>query len=501
MNIKTRRRKFTIVFAILSGFIVVPLYLRFIPADLYGAWLATGNILGWLTLVDPGISTVLQQRTAVAVGKRDTAELNALLTGGVLYSGVVSLLILALGWGASHFFVGLMNLPKEIDTKLLQQAFLLAVFGNSIMIFSFGISAFNVALQSSLAPGFVWVFATLGSLALTVVLLYRGVGLYALPIGTLFMGMALTLGNFCCCSWIFKQADIHYKFSLNGLGKLAKLSGYWFLAKSGNALGANMDAFMLTRYIGPETTATFVLTRKAADILRMFLERPAIAFQPAISHVLGSGEIEKANAVLLRLLRLILWLLGLVIAGLVVFNNEFVSLWVGPQFFAGWQVNTVLAVSLIATIFVNTLSSLCFALGNIEGNSIATLAQGLLAAPLIWLGAKYYGMIGVALAPLLSILAISLWYYPKVFAKLIKLTYSQIRALAHEAVSVTISATATCIALGWVSPMTWAQLVIAILAFSGIYLIILSLLSYLFRKEAAGFVKHVLRLFHSTLGS
>ena len=53
---------------------MVPLYLKYIPVELYGAWLATGNIVNWLLVVDPGISTVVMQRVGKSYGADDRSE-------------------------------------------------------------------------------------------------------------------------------------------------------------------------------------------------------------------------------------------------------------------------------------------------------------------------------------------------------------------------------------------------------------------------------------------
>jgi hypothetical protein len=58
----------TILYGICSGLLLVPLYLEHIPIDLYGAWLASGNVLTWLTVIDPGISTVVTQRVGKSFG-------------------------------------------------------------------------------------------------------------------------------------------------------------------------------------------------------------------------------------------------------------------------------------------------------------------------------------------------------------------------------------------------------------------------------------------------
>ena len=49
----------SIVLTVIWSIVLVPLYLKFIPLDIYGAWLATGNIVAWLSIMDPGLSAVL----------------------------------------------------------------------------------------------------------------------------------------------------------------------------------------------------------------------------------------------------------------------------------------------------------------------------------------------------------------------------------------------------------------------------------------------------------
>src|SRR3990170_17420 len=479
---------YAICFAIVSGLLMVPLYLRFIPIDLYGAWLATGNILIWLTVLDPGLSPVLQQRTAVAYGVGDTTELNALLSGGVLLSAIVSFCILLAGLASSTFLINLLNLSKSNTSSLLHDAFIAAVIGSSLMIFSYGITAFNIGLQSSPGIGIVFVVATMGSLALTIVLLYRGMGLLALPIGTIFSGLVLIVGNFVYLVWRFRAEKIKYRFSLIGINNLVALSGYAFMGKSASSVAANVDVFVLARFLGPEIAPIFVLTRKASDTLRMFLERPAIALQPAVSNLLGSGEIEKAKKILLRLIRMSLWLIGLIAAGLIVLNNDFVTLWVGSSFFAGNMVNALLTISLIVTVVISILSNLCYSLGNIKGNSLASFAQGLLVVPMVIVGAKYWGILGVAVAPLVGMFAVSVWYYHYAFARLLKLERSDVLNFVREAFFVFIAATVTAGVLFWLTSGSWLVFIMAVTAISVVYVAILWLVLSAFRTEVTGFL-------------
>jgi O-antigen/teichoic acid export membrane protein len=496
MRSRRRTTKWNLVFqctaialVLVSGVVLVPLYLRFIPLDLYGAWLATGNVLAWLTMVDPGLSAVLQQRAGMAYGKGDVGELNGLLTGGVLLSGAISLVVLVAGFASSRFVIGWLNLTATPENTVVERAFALAVVGTAMMIFSYGITAFNIGLQSSLGIGLVFVATMVTSLVLTIVLLYRGVGLLALPIGLIVRGAGLTLGNAGYLLWRYADEEMRFRISLRGVGALARLSSYTFLGRGMGVIVANLDVFVLTRYLGAELAPVYALTCKAPGMSRMVLERPSVAFMPAISNLIGAGEIEKARTVLLRLMRIYIWLLGLIAGGFLLLNDDFVALWVGPALFAGHTINVAIVLSLVVAATNTSLGNLCFSMGNVKGNSMATLAQGVIAVPLMLLGVWYWGMLGVAFAPLVAMLAVSAWYYPFAFSRLLKLEKVDLLAMAREVAAVTIAVVISMRAIFWVPATTWPIFALAIIAFSIIYLAVLVSLSRVFRAEASGVVR------------
>ncbi len=479
----------SIALAMVSGVVFVPLYLRFIPLELYGAWLATGNVVAWLTVIDPGLSTVLQQRSATAYGKGRVDELNALLTGGVLISAVISVAVLSVGIGTTGLLFDWLQLGGGFETATLERAYLLAVTGTALMIFSYGITAFNQGLQSSVAVGVIFVVSTVGSLVATAVFLYQGVGLPAIPLGLLVRGGGLTIGNVGYLAWRYRNETYSYRPSFCRVGTLSKLMSFTFLGRGANVIATNLDAFVLTRFLGAEVAPVLVLTRKAADISRTLADRPAVAFMPSIAHLVGSGGQVQARTILLRLVRLILWLLGLLGAGVLIFNGAFVTLWVGPTFYAGTTVNFLIAITLIVTVVSNMLSNLCFALGNIRNNSLAALAQGAVTIPLMICGAKYWGLTGVALAPLLAMLAVSGWYFPFAFSRLLNLTSADLRAITRESCSVLAAAAlagllATPLRLS-VEPTTWFRFATGVVAFAMLYAALLWLLSTAARAESA----------------
>lgn len=76
----------SLVLGIIRGLVLVPLYLKFIDIKLYGAWLASGNVIVWLALMNPGLNELLRQQVAKFYGKKDWNNLGKVIgTGGLSF--------------------------------------------------------------------------------------------------------------------------------------------------------------------------------------------------------------------------------------------------------------------------------------------------------------------------------------------------------------------------------------------------------------------------------
>lgn len=467
----------------------MPLYLKFIPLGLYGAWLATGNILVWLTVVDPGVSAVLQQRVSAAYGEKDFQAIQQLLVGGLCITAIIVVFIIVLGFLFANYLPVWLNLPSTIDESLIIRAFFLAVMGTALMILAYSIGAINRGLLSSVGVGIIAIVTFVLAIAGTIILLYNGFGLIALALGSIIRGCGLLLGHSGYLIWRLRREKIGFSFSFHKIPALGKLILYTFFGRVGGTIANNVDLFVVSRYLGPESVAILNLTRKAPQMSRTLVERPPVAFMPAISHLLGAGEIEKGKKLLLRLIRIMLWLLGLIVGGFMALNDDFVCLWVGPHLFAGQTISLIICVNILLAVITNSLANLCFALGNIKGNSIVSFVQGLLSVFLVIIGGKYFGLLGIVLAPVIAILAVSSWYFPLVFSRLLKINHSDRKEIFREVVRILAIIAPLTLAFSRVHPIGWLQFTALATAFCMIYGIGLYLISHQLRLEARGLLQ------------
>ena len=76
-----------------AALFTVPVSVSHIPLDLYGAWLASGNILAWATMIDPGFGLLTQQQVATTYGAGNLDSAGKIISGGVLLNFIVAALL------------------------------------------------------------------------------------------------------------------------------------------------------------------------------------------------------------------------------------------------------------------------------------------------------------------------------------------------------------------------------------------------------------------------
>ncbi|MCC5790910.1 MAG: oligosaccharide flippase family protein [Opitutales bacterium] len=483
----------TVAYGIISGLVMVPLYLRFIPYELYGAWLATGNILNWVLVVDPGLSTVIMQRVGQSYGADRLNAVGAYALSGLLLTAIIVLGVILVGLIMAPHIAGWVNLLEADLARTLQINFVLGLIAGGITLFAFSVGVVNLGLQRSFAHGMVFLTANLLTLAVTIVLLFKGFGLYAISLGLLTRALVFSLGGAGYMLCRLKREAIHLNFQRATMREMLGLLSFTSLGKIGGLLSKNMDAFLIARFLGPDKVPIYILTRRGMEVAITMLGRTGNAFSPSLSHLSGESDPGKMRFILNRLLYINLWILGLAFGGFLAFNEGFITVWVGQELFAGSVVSTLFCLFMVLTLLFTLMQTLCVALGDIKRNAIVQFVQALIIFSCMLFGTYFFGFVGAALAPIIGYLSISLWYYPRSLTKRGHLQSNDLRRLTFESV--------LCLGLGLLlalpfsqaSITSWIGLILWASAFLLLYSLVLMSLRPMLRKEVRLLKDTVLR--------
>lgn len=413
---------FAMLLVIVQGIVLAPLYLKYVSPELYGAWLATGNVLAWIALIDPGLSKVMQQRVAHTLGGGDHALLIRVIGTGLALGFVLSLIPLV-AWLFSTEITGLIPKLSPDEQSELARAFQWALLSTALTIASYQPSACTVGLQMTTAAGLVYVAAGVLGIVATILALLAGWGLVALPLG-LVIRAAIMLAAYMLLTlrWCRRHLLAAPRVSRDELGSYASLVSVTFLERLGTTLIQQLDAFLAAWLISPHHAAVYSFTGKALDPVRLSSERFGPAFLPGLAHLAGEGKTDRAVEVSRRLLSVVSYIASVGAACVVALNFAFLPLWLGASkgavLFGGQPLTLLLAVSVVISVSVSTLCDVVFALGGIRVNAAVRLLEGVVKLALQIALALRFGVVGLAVGAGLASLLVTGVFMPAAAARL-----------------------------------------------------------------------------------
>lgn len=390
------------VFAVLTGIVFVPVYLRYFDLTTYGAWLASGSIASMLGLIDGGLSQVVQQRMASAAGARDH-ERFAVIAGSswVLASATVGTVLVA-GTVLSPFVPDWVNAPEH-TSHAIAVAFALAVAGSGLTIAQTHLFSAAYAWQT---PWFAGVTAIVGygvGVAAIVGGLAAGLEVVALGVGMFARGVVVFLlaATHAILEWRRRKMPTP-RVRGRELRDQGRLTAVLFLSRSASLLASNGEAAIIAATIGPRAAATYTLTARVFSVCLMLVNPIAGASFTALAHLRASGTRERVTAISTELLLGSGALSGLVVGTAMAMNASFVSLWLGREAFGGAALNVALGCAALLQARSNLLGQIVPALGAIAFGSGVVAGDALVRVALML---ALLPVLGSSAIPLASIAA------------------------------------------------------------------------------------------------
>ena len=474
-----------VVIAGIGGIVTVPTYLAHIPIGLYGAWLASGNIIAWATMIDPGLSFLTQQQVAVAYGAKNAASVGEAAGSGIFLNTIMALL---LAGGASllvFFLPAMLNLGSDIDQRQLQNACWISCLGMGLNVAAYAVRAANMGLQSSLCVQSFLILELLASMILQVWLVQRGWLLYGIAMGSLVRGGGDLVLNTIYLVYRFSREKIRILCNRTSLSKMLGLMTFTFASRAIETLSSNFDSFITTKLISPEAAVILRTTKTPIDVCSSIVNRPAAAISPVLSHIVGAGELLAKRPQILRIVRLSLWFIVLSGAGLLSLNELFITNWVGQKFYAGMATNGVLCLGLVSISIFRLLSNMTNAIGQIKETSFVTIWQSAATLILMVVLGHLWGFVGIVSGAAIAAVMSSIYCFRLLFSVKV-LDYSCLRDLGRESLASILCAAAAAAAIWWMplgGASGWVEFMIRGAGLSVVYVSFLLVVSKSAREE------------------
>ncbi len=402
----------------LQGLLLVPIALSSVGASVYGAWLGSGNIIGWLGVLEMGTASIMIQRIASAIGRGDKRSAADYFSTGLAVQLVLMLLFMVGALAIAPFFPEWMSIRGQ-DARNLSYCFVLAAFANSLSLVNNAVAGFAQALQKTTVMNVAAAFATIVGFVVSLACFASGMGLWSLPIGMTVRSITLLAAN----------ALYVYRLYLRDFGEplrvdravlrdFSGIAGPVFLSNLGNAAMGKSDVALVAMILQPEVATIYALTRRAAEVVMMLLDRTGAAVYGGFAHLVGSGALVQARAVYHEVLKMQSSLAILMLSVFFAFNASFVSLWVGGAQFGGSALNVLVGTGTVMASLSGTMGYLYGATGKIAHGSYVIIGESVMRFLLMIVLLSCIGIIGLPAAAILTTGGAGIIYYRRTIREL-----------------------------------------------------------------------------------
>lgn len=478
------------LYTILVGVILVPLYLTYIPKDLYGYWLATGNLLSILTLINPGFSDIIQQKVSYSYGQNDTCRVGTYSVSGIVLTFGFAIIILIIGLGMLFLMGDIFAMPINYLNEL-KSAFGLMLIGTFLTINYYSFSSVSYAILSSKTIGLVNFVGNISGLFTTVYCLTHNYGLLSLGIASIVRGSIFLLGSLFYVYNRFRKEDIRVHLTTSCIKEVFSLSMYNFLGKTGQTLLSNLNSFLSAKFVSPIDASNLKFTQTASEFGKVIVLRILYSVTPVIPNMLASNGIERVRNQLINLIYILLAFILFACIALFLFNKEFIELWLGNSSYSGKFIN-IFVVFLLLFSSINKVSyQLLFVLGEIKKSNKISFFQALIYLPSAVFLTKLYGVIGLLSSGIvIEVLGLFFFYGPRLL-KILNFSFLHRETIIWELLKLILVSSIT---LGFglmikFSCLNWGTLIVEVALTAVLFFLSLFFLSKLFRNLFFSIIK------------
>jgi O-antigen/teichoic acid export membrane protein len=384
-----------------QAFVLVPLYLKHIGPELYGAWVASGGILVWLQMTDFGVPNLLIQRVGAAAGRGDQRAAADYFASGCCV--IIGISVLAAGAGVlvSRFLPAWFDVPYA-DVSLLRGAFLLGLCGSVIGLMSNALVGLARALQQTGPVSIGLVVSSAAGFGTTLALIVAGSGLWAIPVGMVVRAGGILLAGSAYCLVALRRT---FAWSLSVRKRMVQeflvVGPPSTLGTVGYSAAGQAEVTLVAIVVGTPAGLVYSLTRRAADVIYAVIDVIGHASYGGYAHLAATEGARRRQQVLQQLLSLRLSLAVAAGVAVLALNKSLVDLWVGDAYYGGSLLNLLIVLQVLVTGQSFLLNLMFRASGSVLRGSWllsteAAVRFGLAAMLAAWIGAWGVPCAGIA---------------------------------------------------------------------------------------------------------
>lgn len=385
-----------------TSFVVMPIVVHGIGLTEFGIWAVAITLVGYMGLLDLGMSQTLIKKSSELLAKEDYTGLNGAVSSILALYLFICIALLVVLIPLIYWVPYAFNIPS-VSVAAFREVFLILGVLAAVSLPMSILNGLIGGLQDFYVANIINVILNVAKAALTVGLINYGYGLIALV--WLGVGISLT-GWLAYFLWVKTRLPrLSIKFALvrgDRLKEIARFSASMFIWVTAGQAYLSADRVIGAILLPIGSVGIYEIGARLNAYSRNVLNVVFIAM-PAASAIFATGEHARLRTLYLQGTKYTFAAYGGVVAATLMYGREFVELWMG----SGFQESVFVAqVLLIASLFQSQ---------NVVGHTVlvgmgrlGTFTRVMAAYPVAIIGlasvlGAYFGLIGIALGVALAV--------------------------------------------------------------------------------------------------
>ena len=318
------------VFVAITGFISVPIFLKYLGATQYGLflYLQIFSAIGIVGLFDLGLKSAMVKYIAEYKTENNREQEKSIIFSSYLLLTIVSLIVIVLGFNSIDLITNHLNIPSEFRLEFKQGLILVLI--STIIILPGNVCA--GALEGNL------LYKAIRAFEFTTLIIYYLSSFYSLYLG---LGFVTIIKVYISCN-IFKSllyllytikfyTDVKFQFSMENQMRIFGFSNRMFFTSIINTITINLEKFIVAYFFAPAMMSYYEIMLKIPKTLKGIFSLTDNVIVPNSSEINVSAK-EKISKLFIRGMR-IKFILLIPIILFLVFNIKIIlNWWVTDEF-------------------------------------------------------------------------------------------------------------------------------------------------------------------------
>jgi O-antigen/teichoic acid export membrane protein len=400
---------------VLAGFLMSPFLVRHLGDSIYGVWILIGSLVGYLGLLDFGITPSILKYIAEYRARGDQAAINRVVSGAFAVFSLLGLLSLLASLAIAFSFNDIFNTPLGDNTA----AAVVILAGINLAV-TFPALVFIGVLrgyQRYDIDASITALTIIARSLLVVVLIRRGYGIMALALSTFAFDM-LRLAYLIRSAYRLNPS-IRISRAYVERAEMRRLFGYSayvFVMIVGKQMIFYTDSIIIGLFLTTSSVTAYFVASRLVIYLQMLVSEMVGVLTPTTSDLDARDDHKGIKELLVLSTKYMLMIALPASAIFFVMGGDFIALWMGPSFAGSARILPILTVATLAHLIEMPADTVLLGLGKhrvVAGFLfLQAVANLILSVALV----EAFGMEGVAFAtaiPMICFTSIAMVVYFK----------------------------------------------------------------------------------------